>query len=862
AILNIMISLKSKVNMISFKKTIKIIICFCYLIAVFNMPLVLAHNKLAAALLSDTALNPERTEPGRDLVSKHFHPGVIGDGEAVTNLNHGNPPPEIRVMEAGHKYKLLYKIIKASNIALVKYAEKKKEIQYHIFSEIIEQALDKINRFTNSPSRYSYFYNAVLKSSDNYLIGFPLAEKSGLSIELVDYLYGSSPEYLAQYIFRLCIPEQKTRCGEHDPEEIYNKILTLLFGADEVLKFETETGFFINECSRTGQGVKQLDEEYYNLSEKFEVDSEITRMALTADGEIIAVGTLSGKIYIYGYSGEDGKYKMIQSIDNRYGDEIIVPEHLSKVSYGSIEKLNLTPDGKTLISVNGAKKMRIYSRGEGGNYELKHTIYEDQGFYYGRIKMSDDSKKMVCGDSLDNVYLYDLNDAANPVCVKTIKENPGLLSELAISSNGKEFMTAGQDAKVYGYIWEGNNIKPFFRIDLSEGRVYNISYLPGGDILVCRKTREGLYMHFFSGKTDKSDGILQRQDFKEQIFIIDSENVVDIYANKEGEKTQILLLSSGRTVYHFTGDSQGGYSPEKIYRIKPESDGPGLKAYMCNNGSAIICDEINIDRYRGKVKKYTFTGRDNRRSPVDEARGAVRELTDEPNREYNDERIKAYGYKMPEQDDEIQYRAELFKNNLKIMLRDNPGKDLVIAIDSDIGAEKKVNMMDAYKFFTKLEDIIKACPEEDMFSRVKIVRGKGSNGDLTRKIGELGDSIQKENIILVGRRRNILRKKFKELEGVASITGIQDDPKGIDKHMPMYIPILEAVTLGLMAFQNADKQYVKEFYDRISGRYICPGDFDKMWDEKIIYIYPDVKPIPAELLRDIYKRSRGIYLSA
>jgi 6-phosphofructokinase len=92
----------------------------------------------------------------------------------------------------------------------------------------------------DSLSKMVWLYNAVVKGAEDYSLGFSFQKYTGLSVELVNYLYDISPELLAQYIYRECVPEKDVtlkmiKSDDRDAHRtIYTEIQSAIFGKEDV----------------------------------------------------------------------------------------------------------------------------------------------------------------------------------------------------------------------------------------------------------------------------------------------------------------------------------------------------------------------------------------------------------------------------------------------------------------------------------------------------------------------------------------------------------------------------------------------------------------------------------------------------
>lgn len=213
-------------------------------------------------------------------------------------------------------------------------------------------------------------------------------------------------------------------------------------------------------------------------------------------------------------------------------------------------------------------------------------------------------------------------------------------------------------------------------------------------------------------------------------------------------------------------------------------------------------------------------------------------------------------------DNEIAYRAELFRNDLKGLLTRKAGEPVVLAIDSDIGRDQQAQLMPIWKVVEEIRNM-KNSEGQPLFPNLRVVRGRGEKGDLMSAIDVLrrGEEIKTDNILMLVRDENLRSGIFKPLEGQAWITSIEDSRATVADE-GAYLPILEAATLTIMAALKADTESIKRFYDAISNVPIDPAELEEMIKNRLIHILPRMERIKLEELGAKYDLVRNIYLAA
>jgi hypothetical protein len=149
-----------------------------------------------------------------------------------------------------------------------------------------------------------------------------------------------------------------------------------------------------------------------------------------------------------------------------------------------------------------------------------------------------------------------------------------------------------------------------------------------------------------------------------------------------------------------------------------------------------------------------------------------------------------------------------------------------------------------------------------LFPNLKVVRRQGHDwklaSELKRMVAE--DGVKKENIFMIVKEENMKKGRFKKFEKEAWITAI-DDSLSTSLDEAAYIPVLEAVTITMLAYLGADNESIKEIYDVVSEP-VSLERVEEMVKNKVIYILPRMEPVKISELKATYQRVRAIYLAA
>jgi 3'-phosphoadenosine 5'-phosphosulfate (PAPS) 3'-phosphatase len=209
----------------------------------------------------------------------------------------------------------------------------------------------------------------------------------------------------------------------------------------------------------------------------------------------------------------------------------------------------------------------------------------------------------------------------------------------------------------------------------------------------------------------------------------------------------------------------------------------------------------------------------------------------------------------------LHMQAKNFSKTLMNVLKKNPDKTYLIAIDSDLGKDQHSQLM---KILTAFDNL------EKMFPNLNIVRRSGSSGknNLSSEINNLIDrkEIDPQNIFMVVKQDNLTSKKFETLQGKTWITAIDDSMIGVNTE-GAYLPIFEAATISILASINADAEAIKKVYDSIAldpktHQEITLEAIEEMIQNRTVLIMPRIEKIPLDDLKVLYERVRTVYLAA
>ncbi|MBF0252767.1 MAG: hypothetical protein HQL29_03030 [Candidatus Omnitrophica bacterium] len=238
----------------------------------------------------------------------------------------------------------------------------------------------------------------------------------------------------------------------------------------------------------------------------------------------------------------------------------------------------------------------------------------------------------------------------------------------------------------------------------------------------------------------------------------------------------------------------------------------------------------------------------------------LKKVKDMVNNTWIDEALRA---------EQVPYQAEVFKNNILSAILQNPDKVFGVALDTELGDNgvdnnQKQAIEPIWDAIKEVQTLLKSMrhPDGSTFdNNLRVVWGKGSNGQLIREIEGLGDGVQKQNIVMVLKNSNL--GTFSSYKDVSWITAIDDSMMtAMLENEGAYIPTFESITLNLMALQKSDIESIKSLYDSLANRPIAIEELKAMLATKVIRILPKMNRKNLKLLREENEAIARIYLSA
>ena len=165
-----------------------------------------SNNKLAASLVTDSDINPARSKPVQNDIAGKVVPGAIGNGIPLIELAQGNLPQRVDLSDKEYQ-EISQKLSEAIGLAIkLSVANQNKVSPQH--QARAKQALGNLIILQSNLTKDAYLYNADIRSTEDYLVGFNFQNYRGFVVELINSLHGISPKRLAQYVYHECVPEK------------------------------------------------------------------------------------------------------------------------------------------------------------------------------------------------------------------------------------------------------------------------------------------------------------------------------------------------------------------------------------------------------------------------------------------------------------------------------------------------------------------------------------------------------------------------------------------------------------------------------------------------------------------------------
>jgi len=802
-----------------------------------------AYDNLGVSLASDGDINPERSQNTRNAVGHKLEPGAIGNGAPLLALIQGNLPTQIPLSDDKTVVSASQKVREAIDLAIYKYIENRANMPSQHVTRA-KQTLTNLISLQNDLTKRLYLYNAVVEGPEDYLLGFSFEEKVGLSIELVNLLYSISPIRLAQYVYHECVYEKGMATERDDHRVVYREIQTPIFGEEEIAALGKSLRNFIN----------------------IEITQEISMT------EWMPVDELDGKILI---NQQTGQIKFAEGVNPVVQPTFELVSSRHGASLGN-EKYILQGDKNEFplnyLSKNGKQQAEIAAR------ELFDLLGEDK-IRAGKVVyvVSELARAQQTADAF----------------IKLARERLGIDLEYTVEPANNEFC--------FGK-WGNNDRKTFAegqdkaKIDWhrrwKDGYSATARPLEGETFLeVIYRMKKMLekFNRAYRGKTvvvfDHGTCITAKRVLLGDKFLVNEDGMINWQkANFANGEVRDLTNPEGMVF----SAKKAALILDKLFEKADTWKGRDWTPIMILDKTYKIAGSREVER---NVLSDLFEKMENKPSNGNEYRQLVafwnskvtRSLMSDPAERFTfvQETVEKNGTRSYEilkrtltekskkptfssdkeeleiHDEDIEYRAELYKANLMRVLTEHPDQLFFIGVETDIGEAQKAQIMPIYKAVDEIRDMQDASGKP-LFPNLMVRRAKA--GELATMVSDLNKDgkLNLNNAFIGARKVSVDNKAYDAIkgEGRAWIAAIDDSKPGD------YLPVFEAITLNMMAYLNADLAAIKNFYDAISNEPIDLSMLQDMLKNRIIYILPKASAFDAKQLRELYELARQVYIAA
>lgn len=806
---------------------------------VTQMQPVFATQNLSVWLAHDQ--DPMR-DTRNDIAGK-LKPGAIGNGQPLIDLVSGALPERISLDGSTEN-----SLREAIDLAIELHLRNRSNIAT-TYEDRADQALADLYALKNELRSRVHIFDSLIEGPEDYLLGFNAEGLVGLSIGLVKTLHSISPELLAQYIYHECIPEHYGRdplTKETDREEHrrnYKELQTAIFGEEAVSQLGRifRDKIMRGEASKEKLTVEQLLANADNIQAiAFDMGNTLTVKTLKDP----KAGTPEDKVI-------ESLAKLIQS-----GIKVVI---ISRKSY---EEIRPWIEGKLAP---------MLSAGDRGNFKA-YCDRITKLFTMTKEGRLAEENRISFSASVDRKAVL---EALRPRVGKLQK---ALLSDMSLSGDIKNIIRDNSLEAKSGdeYVQVGSSVN----IDVT------------GDKTGLR-ARERI--------RDFVETVLLDAGLMADDIIVDVGSkgafVRSAQANRSSAIRHLregLNLSAGQIVY--VADQFAG----KAISDLPVSE---TGVYCLNVGADINETDLNVINYATPgpsgttsfIEDFVNSITEKRKKNETVSRGIDTSDPGQSDRFSEDVRMGEEFHQMIAAETTVSGRTTLtrretetlakaaglavkrgihvfntiplhmqannFSKTLAGILRKNPDKTYVIAVDRDLGEGQHSQLME---IFTALDEI------EKMFPNLKLIRRSGSSSerDLASEINTLmgEEKVDPQNIFMVVKKDNLEAKRFENLEGRAWISAIDNSMPAV-RGEGAYIPIFEAAAISMLASINADTEAIKKVYDSIAmdpetRKEVTLETIEGMIRHRVLYLLPRIEKIPLDDLRMLYERVRAVYMAA
>ncbi|MBL7072578.1 MAG: hypothetical protein ISS33_02210 [Candidatus Omnitrophica bacterium] len=775
-----------------------------------------AYENLAASLVHDKHINPDRSIEGLEKIARTLEPNAIADGQALLDFAEGKLPQKIRIEDVSQP--IVQSIREATELAIKLHILNKGKIpgKHH---KRAKKTLENLISFYHCCNENLYLFKTDVRDREDYLLGFNREGLIGLDLKLAKTLSWISFKRLALYVYRENISEhikidgKTSQIDDSDYKIIYGEIASAVFDEKELEKLG---GDFCRHINFTEACLSRIERK------RFDPDKEKDMV----------------KRFIFTIFEPDNKAEGIQPSEN---DELI------PVSFGKRQTKNFLPrshsncGGVWMSYELNKEKFKLQSAPP--ILELLQTFIE-----YKIINQTNYNEVSVFFKKLlDRVQgLNAIEEDAAYLAIETLVEawlitdkNYNKILDLI----GKIIAEAGMFKRetfknlkeLASYIGTNAKGRYYFPNILEKLDIdYLISLIEKPEVKNLPPERVWIVFDFlhtlFSSKGITENNIGRIKE-------------ITVNATKKGEKDYIEIVKAYKAFSELSDE-------KTLCSLNLEDDtNEFMNGIEDDTLSPMAYVDVMKTLYKNHVPPESVSIWRNDQEKKDK-NITTRKITADNAEKKKKASINSHT--------EIEFRAEIFKYNLLRRLQKEPKKIFAFAFDSDIGEDQKSCIMPV---FTAMDQIKKMTDKggHPLFPNLRVIRKKGASGELMRKLNELIDTgvLDKKRTFLVARKENIDTNKFKSLEGHSWIAAIDDTSNEND----IYLPVFEALSLLIMSsLPTTDIDCIINFYYKISEK--TEKELQKMIRNKLILVLPKAIHMPPQQLRTTYENVKDIYLAA
>lgn len=759
---------------------------------------------LAPSLVSDSTINPIRSAQLQGDIAAKLEPGAIGNGAPLTELAQGKLPPKASLTDNEYQ-EITQKLLKAIGLAIKLSIINESQVPSQHQARA-KQALGNLIILQNNLSKDAYLYNADIRGSEDYLLGFNFQDYRGFALEVVKGLYDISPLHLAQYVYHECVPEGGVITERDDHRAVYNEIQSAIFGQNEVVALKKDLRRFINERTATGLTAQAA-------VRKPPID--MTKMARLKRWYSAFKYAKRFKVHYYGPSERDIR-KFLSRFDIQEQSELFELANNSKLNISALLG-SLIESSTDFDEIKNDLEFCIKIGGNGRTVkdilEVRHNIpdVELQEIWLD-LALQLASKGIhnttdVIAEGLAIVKVCKTSQELRAV-VKLINETvQKLIDERNVLTKEPQCDSSG------GSAIEKFLVKTLAISKNSADLAVNLKYL---EVIAARLLKE----------PEKISGERETGGFRMTRSEVDKLILEARRFNMSGQGFDIAIeraTGGGSVSYDVIAVTMDG---SWTYEGTSEAEEPG-------EPQSIRIVEGNIWVTERSIEGLSASDTETKTAALITERGKT------------------------QISEELPVRAKLFTANLTQVLTQHQDQLFFIGIETDIGESQKTQIMPIYKAIDEIKEM-KNAEGKPLFPNLMVKRGKAA--DLVAEVASLktDGKLALNNTFVGARKLSVDDRLYDSIkgEGKAWIAAI-DDSRQSD-----YLPVFESVTLNMMAYLNADQSAIKILYDAISEKPIDPAALQDMIRNRIIYILPRATKFDIKQLRDLYELAQQLHTAA